>query len=400
MAKKFLTGIRLLNLIEDPAAGGEGEVYFNTTTFAARIYADGEWKYLSESAEELLVQIKNTTGSTINKGTPVYITGSVGGSTVLTVGLADASSASAMPAVGLVVSDLLNDTEGFAQVGGFFRQFTTSPIDGQTPSPNSTVYVKAGGGLTLTKPTGTNLIQNIAKVARVHESAGSLIISSIMRTNDIPNIASGHFWLGNASAVPIASNFTTEVNRSASATYLTIASASATYATIGSGGGGGGGAPGTTQYSYSPQFSNNFYLGNGSSSAFYFESSTLNIIDINIVLGSTSSVGNGFSFTTPNIPSGGTFLTGQYLSGNYMKNLSLKSVSSSTVFVGFKRRLSNYRVFNSLFEEKVNNDVSNTFLSYNEILDDDEAIFPLKSGLPRQNVAGDKIQISLSYKKQ
>ena len=158
--------------------------------------------------------------------------------------------------------------------------------------------------------------------------------------------------------------------------------------------------PGTTQYSYTPQFSNNFYLGNGSSSAFYFESSTLNIIDINIVLGSTSSVGNGFSFTTPNIPSGGTFLTGQYLSGDYMKNLSLKSVSSSTVFVGFKRRLSNYRVFNTLFEEKVNNDVSNTFLSYNEILDDDEAIFPLKSGLPRQNVAGDKIQISLSYKKQ
>ena len=221
MAKKFLTGIRLLNLIEDPATGVEGEVYFNTTTFATRIYADGGWKYLSESAEELLIQIKNTTGSTINKGTPVYITGSVGGSTVLTVGLADASSASAMPAVGLVRSNLLNDTEGFAQVGGFFRQFTTSPIDGQTPSPNSTVYVKAGGGLTLTKPTGTNLIQNIAKVARVHESAGSLIVSSIMRTNDIPNIPQNKFWLGNSSGVPTAVDFSTEVNRSASATYAT-----------------------------------------------------------------------------------------------------------------------------------------------------------------------------------
>ena len=309
MARKFLTGLRLANLAEDPVSGVEGELYFNTTSFQVRMYADGDWKYLSESAEEILLQVKNTTGSTLTAGTPVFITGSVGGSTVLTVGRADASTASAMPAVGLIHEDLNNNAEGFAQVGGFLRHIDTSTIDGLTPSSNSTVYVKPGGGLTLTKPTGTNLIQNIAKVARVH-SNGSLIVSSILRTNDIPNIASGHFWLGNASAVPIASNFTTEVNRSASATYLTIASASATYATIGSGGGGGGGAPGTTQYSYSPQFSNNFYLGNGSSSAFYFESSTLNIIDINIVLGSTSSVGNGFSFTTPNIPSGGTFLTG------------------------------------------------------------------------------------------
>lgn len=231
MSRKFLTGLRLANLSEDPVSGVEGELYFNTTSFQVRMYADGDWKYASESSEEVQLQVKNITGSTINKGTPVYITGTTGADTILTIGLANASSASTMPAVGLITSNLNNDEEGFAVISGFLRGLNTATIDGQTPVANQTVYVKSGGGLTLTKPTGTNLIQNIAKVGRVDSNTGSLIVSSIMRTNDIPNIASGHFWLGNASAVPVASNFTTEVNRSASATYLTIASASATYAT-------------------------------------------------------------------------------------------------------------------------------------------------------------------------
>ena len=231
MAKKFLTGLRLLNLTSDPATGSEGELYFNTTSYQVRMYADGDWKYASESSEEVQLQVKNNTGSTINKGTPVRITGTTGAASILTIAPASATSASTMPAVGLLTSNLNNDEEGFAVISGFLRGLNTDTIDGQTPVANQTVYVKANGGLTLTKPTGTGLIQNIAKVGRVHSSTGSLIVSSIMRTNDIPNIPENKFWLGNASAVPTAVDFTTEVNKSASATYLTIASASSTYLT-------------------------------------------------------------------------------------------------------------------------------------------------------------------------
>jgi hypothetical protein len=235
MAKRFLTGLRLVNLTSDPATGSEGELYFNTTNNQVRMYADGDWKYVSESAEELLIEIKNTTGTQLTKGTPVYITGTTGADNILTVGRASATSASTMPAVGLVTSNLNNEVEGFVQVGGFLRLLNTATIDGQTPVANQTVYVKPGGGLTLTKPTGTNLIQNIAKVGRVNSNTGSLIVSSIMRTNDIPNIPENKFWLGNSQGVPTAVDFATEVNRSASATYLTIASASATYQPLGSG---------------------------------------------------------------------------------------------------------------------------------------------------------------------
>jgi hypothetical protein len=65
---------------------------------------------------------------------------------------------------------------------------------------NQTVYVKPGGGLTLTKPTGSNLIQNIAKVGKISGgNAGSLVISSILRTNDVPNLTTGKIWVGTAA---------------------------------------------------------------------------------------------------------------------------------------------------------------------------------------------------------
>ena len=152
------------------------------------------------TAESTHIAVKNTSGSTITKGTPVYITGNVGASDRLEIAPADASDAAKMPAVGLLETDLANNGEGFVVQGGYLRNITTSTIDGTSTSSNDTVYVKAGGGLTLTKPTGSNLIQNIAKVGKVSGgNAGSLIVSSILRTNDVPNLTTGKIWVGTAT---------------------------------------------------------------------------------------------------------------------------------------------------------------------------------------------------------
>jgi len=51
MAKKFLTGLNLANLASDPQWGIEGDLYFNTTKKAIRIYRNNEWTDLSESIE-------------------------------------------------------------------------------------------------------------------------------------------------------------------------------------------------------------------------------------------------------------------------------------------------------------------------------------------------------------
>lgn len=177
----------------------------------------------------VLVEVKNTSGSPIPKGTPVYITGTVGATDVLTIAPADASNSAKMPATGLLYSALVNNEFGHVIVTGLLTQITTDPIDGITPTVNQTVYVKSGGGLTLTKPTGTNLIQNVGKVGRVSGGgSGSIAVANIQRSNDIPNLAQNNFWIGNASGVPTAATLSGDVTNSAGA--VTIANDAVTFA--------------------------------------------------------------------------------------------------------------------------------------------------------------------------
>ena len=178
-------------------------------------------------AEQVMVEVKNTSGSPINKGTPVYITGTVGATNVLTIAPADASNSAKMPATGLLYSTLANNAFGHVIVSGLLTNITTDPIDGVTPTTNQTIYVKAGGGLTLTKPTGTNLIQNVGKVGKVNGGgAGSISVANIQRTNDIPNIAQNNLWIGNASGVPTATTLSGDVTNSAGV--VTIANSAVT----------------------------------------------------------------------------------------------------------------------------------------------------------------------------
>jgi hypothetical protein len=179
----------------------------DSTTF---LRGDNTWA-VPAVAESTHLHVKNTSGSLIAKGTPVYITGNVGNTDKLEIAPADASSASTMPAVGLLEADLAIGGEGFVVQGGFLKGLATATIDGTSTSSNDTVYVKSGGGLTMTKPTGaSNLIQNIAKVARVHASNGSLVVSSILRANDVPNITQDQLWLGNSSGVATPTDHTVE----------------------------------------------------------------------------------------------------------------------------------------------------------------------------------------------
>ena len=149
----------------------------------------------------VVIPVKNTHTASIAKGEPVYITGNVGNSARLQIAPADASNSAKMPSAGLLLQTLAVNAEGYIVTGGYLRNLTTDVIDGTSTSSNMTVYVKAGGGLTVTKPTGAgNLIQNVAKVASaLGGNAGSLLVSSILRTNDIPNLTTGKIWVGDGN---------------------------------------------------------------------------------------------------------------------------------------------------------------------------------------------------------
>lgn len=179
---------------------------------------------------KVVLEGKNTSGGNIDAGDPVYIMGTVGATHIVEVGKADASDPNKMPAVGISMQSVGNNNALGIIVSGFIENITTDPIDGITPSVGKTLYVKAGGGLTTTKPTGTNLIQNVGKVGKVSGgNSGSIIVSNIQRTNDIPNIANTKIWIGDASGVPQAQSLSGDVTLS-NAGVVTIANDAVTYA--------------------------------------------------------------------------------------------------------------------------------------------------------------------------
>lgn len=152
---------------------------------------DRTWAHI----ESVRFPVKNTSGSTIPIGYPVYATGSVGASGAAEVSPADSSVSGQMPAIGLLEAELLDNGEGFAVALGVIRGLDTS-----TYTINSPVYVASGGGLTGTRPTSASvLVQNIARVIRVHASTGEILVLGPGRSNDVPNLIATQY-LGTGTA--------------------------------------------------------------------------------------------------------------------------------------------------------------------------------------------------------
>ena len=219
MAQNFLSqiyanhGIRIDDALQDGTGlpGTAGQILSSNATGVSWIDPSA---LPAGAAETVEIQVKNTSGGILTKGTPVYIKPSTSAIDRVEVAAADAGDSTKMPAVGLLAQDLNNQATGVAITGGMLTNFTTDPIDGSTPTSNDTVYVKVGGGLTLTKPTGaTGLIQNIAKVGKVSGgNSGSLVVSSILRTNDVPNLPTGRIWVGDGNSVASTVVFIDETN--------------------------------------------------------------------------------------------------------------------------------------------------------------------------------------------
>jgi len=200
---KFKSNIEIQAGLEDAAGspGAVNQLLSSTVTGTAWIAQDD---IISAASKLVVIACKNTHTATILKGTPVYQTGTVGATDVIEIAPADALiSLGHQPAVGLLQQDLAINEFGNVVITGELLNFTTDPIDGLTPVTGQKVFLKSGGGLTLTKPTGvTNGIQNLGLIGKVSGgSAGSITVSSIMRTNDVPNLTTGKIWVGDGNTV-------------------------------------------------------------------------------------------------------------------------------------------------------------------------------------------------------
>jgi len=140
---------------------------------------------------------KNNQGSAITKGQVVYISGVSG--TVPEVKLAQANSASTMPAFGLALANANDQAEVQIITFGNLTDYNTTTY---SLSANDTVFVSAttAGALTNSAPTGeTNLIQNIGRVVRADASAGIIKVGGAGRSNATPNLDQDKIFIGNAS---------------------------------------------------------------------------------------------------------------------------------------------------------------------------------------------------------
>lgn len=174
------------------ADGDDGQVL--TTNGAATV----TFAYPKTIAED----VKNVSGGPLTKGTPVHVTGSVGN--LAEVIAADA--ATNYPAHFVLDEDLVDDAEGKGIALGFINNVDVP--DASIYTEGQTVYLGASGGWTTTKPTGANAIQNLGIIIKVNTSGNKIsgIIMGAGRANDVPNIATGNIWAGNADGVATATS--------------------------------------------------------------------------------------------------------------------------------------------------------------------------------------------------
>jgi len=139
--------------------------YKNSSGTVVSVFEEGGG---SSDVVELSVQ-KDSSG-TINKGQVVILSDYDVGADVTTVELADNSSGTTMPAIGIATSSIGIASTGTVVVFGKATGLDTSLLS------LGDVYVSTSGNLTNTKPTGTSIVQRIGKVTRVSSTVGEIIV--------------------------------------------------------------------------------------------------------------------------------------------------------------------------------------------------------------------------------
>lgn len=159
------------------------------------------------STTDIFLSVRNTSGSTMDHGDLVYITGFHTGSGNPTISLADANGAGTFPVIGFVFElTINNNANGDVIVQGRIDS-DIAALNTSACSADDEVYLSTTPGVfTCTRPTGANdVIDELGIVLRSHATLGEIEIIGSGHAVDLPNLASGSLWWGNLTNMPIAS---------------------------------------------------------------------------------------------------------------------------------------------------------------------------------------------------
>ena len=139
----------------------------------------------------IYAQVKNKSGTTLPKGTPVHASSSTGNNSDVIA--ASASVPDTMPATYILAETLADEAEGLGIVTGFINGVDTSNF-----GEGDVVYVGAFGGYTNVKPTGSSLIQNLGIVNKVAVNGSGFVYGS-GRAAATPNLLQSQIFFGSGS---------------------------------------------------------------------------------------------------------------------------------------------------------------------------------------------------------
>jgi hypothetical protein len=123
-------------------------------------------------ASVLVERVRNSTGATLTKGTAVYISGATGQLPTVSKALATSDATSAQT-LGLITSDLDNNSNGYVTIIGLVDDLDTSAY---TDGAQLYLSPTTAGTLTLTKPYAPQHLVYVAVVAHAHPVHGKLIV--------------------------------------------------------------------------------------------------------------------------------------------------------------------------------------------------------------------------------
>jgi len=178
--------------------GGENEFVYDDTNNLLTV---------EKVKAQVIIEIRNETGTTIESGAVVYVSGSHASGKPL-VSLANASDSAKMPSAFVVANQLPTGNNGYGiltgQLNGLDGTLGNTVFDQTitTGDIGKTVYVSPtnAGRLTIVKPTGlTELIQNVGRILDFSGGNAKIAVNNIGRSNDIPNTVNAPLLVVNSS---------------------------------------------------------------------------------------------------------------------------------------------------------------------------------------------------------
>lgn len=156
-------------------AHSEGRTFYDSGSHSLSYYND-EADVTLNIGREMMIRVKNETGSPIGNGELVYIDGSESVEDIPTIDLAQADAAATSKVLGMATHSIEDGTFGYVTTAGIVHDLNTATFtDGDTLWLSPTV----AGGYTITEPFNPNKKVIIGCIAKADASVGKIFIQQI-----------------------------------------------------------------------------------------------------------------------------------------------------------------------------------------------------------------------------